>query len=116
MINDILITGNFQHTRQFTCITLLVVHVSLCNAVTGMQFTLVNKFGEISPTRAGSYCQRTSCRKWAVLCKMQKFHFFTTSPLNMRACGTGRKFAEYDQREFRQFLPERRAFTGCIKK
>jgi hypothetical protein len=49
MINDILITGNFQHTRQFTCITLLVVHVSLCNAVTGMQFTLVNKFGEISP-------------------------------------------------------------------
>jgi hypothetical protein len=31
---------------------------------------------------------------------MQKFQFFTASPLKMRACGTGRKFAEYDQREF----------------
>jgi hypothetical protein len=29
---------------------------------------------------------------------MQKFQFFTTSLLKMRACGTGRKFAEYDQR------------------
>jgi hypothetical protein len=29
---------------------------------------------------------------------MQKFQFFTASPLKMRACGTGRKFAEYDQR------------------
>jgi hypothetical protein len=28
---------------------------------------------------------------------MQKFQFFTASPLKMRACGTGRKFAEYDQ-------------------
>jgi hypothetical protein len=33
-----------------------------------------------------------------LLCKMQKFQLFTTSPLKMRACGTGRKFAEYDQR------------------
>jgi hypothetical protein len=56
--------------------------------------TLV-KFSKISPTRAGSYCQQTSYRKWAVLCKMQKFQFFTTSPLEMRACGTGIKFAEY---------------------
>jgi hypothetical protein len=30
---------------------------------------------------------------------MQKFQFFTASPLKMPACGTGRKFAEYDQRE-----------------
>jgi hypothetical protein len=30
---------------------------------------------------------------------MQKFQFFTASPLKMRACGTGRKFAEYDQRD-----------------
>jgi hypothetical protein len=27
-----------------------------------------------------------------------KFQFFNASPLKMRACGTGRKFAEYDQR------------------
>jgi hypothetical protein len=26
------------------------------------------------------------------------FQFFTTSPLKMQACGTGREFAEYDQR------------------
>jgi hypothetical protein len=30
---------------------------------------------------------------------MQKFQLFTTSPLKMRACGTGRKFAGYDQRD-----------------
>jgi hypothetical protein len=30
---------------------------------------------------------------------MQKFQFFIAGPLKMRACGTGRKFAEYDQRE-----------------
>jgi hypothetical protein len=29
---------------------------------------------------------------------MQKFQFCTASPLKMRACGTGKKFAEYDQR------------------
>jgi hypothetical protein len=29
---------------------------------------------------------------------MQKFQFFTASPLKMRACDTGRKFAECDQR------------------
>jgi hypothetical protein len=34
---------------------------------------------------------------------MQKFQFFTASPLKMRACGTGRKFAEYNQRE--QLVP-----------
>jgi hypothetical protein len=28
---------------------------------------------------------------------MQKFQFYTASPLKMRACGAGRKFAEYDQ-------------------
>jgi hypothetical protein len=33
---------------------------------------------------------------------MQKFQFFT-SPLKMRACGTGRKFAEYDQRDICAF-------------
>ena len=32
--------------------------------------------------------------------KMQKFKFFTSSPLKMRACGTGRKFAEYDQHDY----------------
>jgi hypothetical protein len=31
---------------------------------------------------------------------MQKFLFFTASPLKMRACGTGRKCAEYDQRDW----------------
>jgi hypothetical protein len=60
-------------------------------------YTLV-KFSKISPTRAGSYCQRTSYRKWPVIWKMQKFQFFTASPLKMRACGTGRKFAESNQR------------------
>jgi hypothetical protein len=65
------------------------------------RITLV-KSSKISPTRAGSYCQRTSFRKWTVLCKMQKFQFsFSTSPLKMPACCTGRKCAEYmtsDQR------------------
>jgi hypothetical protein len=37
---------------------------------------------------------------------MQKFQFFSTSPLKMRACGTGRKFAEYDQREFPGILSQ----------
>ena len=31
-----------------------------------------------------------------------KFQFFTASPLKMRACGTGRKFPEYDQRVLRR--------------
>jgi hypothetical protein len=61
------------------------------------RITLV-KFSKISPTRAGSYCQRTSYRKWPVLWKMQKFQIFTTNPLKMRACSPGRKVAEYDQR------------------
>jgi hypothetical protein len=59
-----------------------------------------SNLANISPTRAGSYCQRTSCRK----CKMQKFQFFTASPLRMRACSTGRKFAEYNQRVAHHYL------------
>jgi hypothetical protein len=43
--------------------------------------TLV-KFSKISPTRVGSLLSAD----------------ITASPLKMRACGTGRKFAEYDQR------------------
>jgi hypothetical protein len=40
-------------------------------------------------TESGQFCEK--CKS------LQKFQFFT-SPLKMRACGTGRKFAEYDQR------------------
>jgi hypothetical protein len=32
-------------------------------------------FSKISPTRAGSYCQRTSYRKWPVLQKCKSFNF-----------------------------------------
>jgi hypothetical protein len=35
----------------------------------------LDKFSEISPTRADSYCQRTSCTKWLVLCKMHNAKF-----------------------------------------
>jgi hypothetical protein len=59
--------------------------------------TLV-QFSEVSPTRAGSHCQRTSHTKWRVLCKMQNFKFSTASPLENASLRNGRKFGEYDQR------------------
>ena len=55
------------------------------------QCTLV-KFSKIS--RASSYCQWTSYRKWAVLCKMQKFQHKSAENVSLQ-----RKFAEYDQRD-----------------
>ena len=43
-----------------------------------------------------------------------KFQFFTATPLEMRACSTGRKFAEYDQRGPRLYTRPGRGQTGMI--
>jgi hypothetical protein len=44
---------------------------------------------------------------------MQKFKFFTASPLKMRASGTGRKFAEYDQRATHENFPRKEKIVKC---
>jgi hypothetical protein len=45
---------------------------------------------------------------------MKNFQFFTASSLRMRACGTGRKFAEYYQRVTIGDVPKRRKAATCL--
>jgi hypothetical protein len=73
----------FLHTSKITCFTVAIF------------FTLV-KFSEISPTRVGSYCQRTSHKMGSSVQNLKLSIFHRKSA----ACDTGRKFAEYDQRVF----------------
>jgi hypothetical protein len=56
--------------------------------------TLV-KFSKISPTRAGSYI----LQKVGSSVQNAKVPIFPDKSAEMRACGTGRKFAEYNQRD-----------------
>jgi hypothetical protein len=58
-------------------------------------FSRWSNLEKLSPTRAGSYCQRKSYRKWAVLCKIQVSIFHPKSAEN-----AGRKFAEYQTNLF----------------
>jgi hypothetical protein len=57
--------------------------------------TTLVKFRKISSTQScGSVL--SSYGKWPILCKRQKFQFFTASPLKIRACGIERKCVEYN--------------------
>ena len=48
-------------------------------------------FAQFSPTRAGSYCQRTPHKKYLADYETQRFQLFIRSPLEELSPRTGRK-------------------------
>ena len=58
-------------------------------------YSTLAKFSKFSPIlERGRIVSGHLAQNCAILCKLQSFQFFTTSPLEIRACCTGRKFVE----------------------